>query len=461
MENKSISKNSVELLFRVQDTGIGISAEIQDQLFDAFTQADSSITRKYGGTGLGLTISKKIIEMMGGNIWLESTPKVGSSFFFTVKFQIAANEDNHKKSVHPQLSDRKLLLDNISPGEFNDVRILLVEDNSVNQMVVTEILNHSDFSIETAVNGIEAIKAVENNTYDVVLMDIQMPKLDGLQATRVIRKKLKRVDLPIIAMTSHAMKGDRDKCIDAGMNGYIAKPIDRRELFAVLRQNIPKGKLTRQIQTEKQTFNREFESMFSGLDVKDGLNRIGSCEKYEKILQAFCRDNKNFHREFHKLVIRKKFKAAFLKAHALKGAAGNVSAKIIQSAAEKLEIGCTRKDQKKILKELKALESGFSQLENSLKWIKPSPDSSIERNDANTKVDVKQVLRLVTDLDRRLTECDPVGSERCFKNIHSYLLADAFTSERKMLEQQIGDYQFDDARKNLKIVTTKLKRLYN
>ena len=200
--------------------------------------------------------------------------------------------------------------------------------------------------------------------------------------------------------------------------------------------------------------------MSSGLDVNDGLNRIGSYEKYEKILQAFFKDNKNFHREFHNLIIRKKFKAARLKAHALKGAAGNVSAKNIQLAAEKLEICCTRKDRKQILKELKALKSGFSQLENSLKRIKPSPDSSIETNDANTKVDVKQVLGLVTDLDHRLSECDPVGSERTFNNINPYLSADAFTTERKVLEQQICVYQFDDAREHLRIINTKLKKLY-
>ena len=264
VKSKSITQNTAELLFRVEDTGIGIAAEIQDQLFDAFIQADSSITRKYGGTGLGLTISKKIIEMMGGNIWVESTPKAGSSFFFTVKFKIASNEDNRKRLIHPQLKDRKVSMDNILPGEFNDVRILLVEDNPVNQMVATEVLNISDFSVDTAINGIEAVKAVKDNIYDVVLMDIQMPQMDGLQATEIIRKNLNMQDLPIIAMTAHAMKGDRDKCFDAGMNGYIAKPIDCKELFAVLRQNIPEAKRTRLKQIKSPTLRCEIDSKSSG-----------------------------------------------------------------------------------------------------------------------------------------------------------------------------------------------------
>ena len=371
---RSITQNRAELLFRVEDTGIGISPAIQDQLFDAFIQADSSITRKYGGTGLGLTISKKIIEMMGGNIWVESTPKAGSSFFFSVKFKIASNEDNRKRLVHPQLKNRSVLIDSVLPGEYNDVRILLVEDNPVNQLVATEVLNISGFFVDKAINGIEAVKAVKRNTYDVILMDIQMPQMDGLQATRIIRKKLNMHDLPIIAMTAHAMQGDRDKCFDAGMNGYIAKPIDRRELFAVLRQNIPEVKLTRLKQIKRPTLRCEFDSTSSGLDIKDGLNRIGSYEKYKKILQEFFRDNKNIHREFHQLVTNKNFKAARLKAHALKGAAGNVSAKHIQLAAEKLEVCCTRRNRKEILEELKALESGFAQLANSLKKIKTSPN---------------------------------------------------------------------------------------
>ena len=456
----SITQNTAELLFRVEDTGIGISPTIQDQLFDAFIQADSSITRKYGGTGLGLTISKKIIEMMGGNIWVESTPKAGSSFFFSVKFKIASNADSPKRLVPPQFRNRKVLMDNMMPGEFDDVRILLVEDNPVNQLVATEVLNISDITVDTAINGIEAVKAVMRNTYDVVLMDIQMPQMDGLQATKVIRKKLNMHDLPIIAMTAHSMKGDRDKCFDAGMNGYIAKPIDCKELFAELRQNIPDEKLLRSRQTNRPASRCEFETTSFGLDVEDGLNRIGSYETYKRILQEFIRDNKNLHQEFHNLVINKKFKAAQLKAHALKGAAGNVSAKNIQLAAEKLEVCCTRRNPKHILEELKGLESGFAQLANAIKRIKTSPNSSLARNCEKTKVDLKKACQLAKNLDNRLVECDPLGSERYFKNINQYLFADAFKKDRKIMDQQISNYQFDDARATLRIVLGKLKRLY-
>ena len=244
------------------------------------------------------------------------------------------------------------------------------------------------------------------------------------------------------------------------MNGYIAKPIDCKELFAVLRQNIPEAKRTRLKQIKSPTLRCEIDSTDSGLDVKDGLNRIGSYEKYKKILQEFFKDNKNVHQEFHKLVINNKFKAVQLKAHALKGAAGNVSAKNIQLAAKKLEIYCIRRDQKQILKGLKALESGFAQLANALKSIKTSPHTNLATNCEKTKVDLKQVGQLAKNLDNRLVDCDPLGSERYFKNINRYLLADAFTTDRKIMEQQISNYQFDDARGTLRIVLSKLKRLY-
>ena len=453
IESKSTTRRTTEILFCVKDTGIGISPAVKEQLFDAFIQADSSITRKYGGTGLGLTISKKLIEMMGGKIWVESTPKVGTSFFFSVEFEIVANEDNCERMVQ---SKKDIFL----PREFTDVHILLVEDNPVNQMVATEILNLSGLSVDKAINGIEAVKALQCSTYDAVLMDIQMPKVDGLQATKIIREKLKLTDLPIIAMTAHVMQEDRDKCREAGMDGYIAKPIDCRELFTVLMQHVPKMRLTRLQRSKKPSLKCGIDSVSSGLDIEDGINRIGSYEKYKKILEEFCRDNKYFHREFHKLVINQQFEAAKLKAHALKGAAGNVSAKNIQLAAEMLEISCTHKDQKQILKGLKAVASGFAQLSNSLNKITPSSDNDLAKNGRETMVDLKAAFQMVKNLNTRLVECDPIGSERCFTNINPYLFTDTVKSDRNILQHQISNYQYDEARKTLRIIANKLKKLY-
>lgn len=177
-------------------------------------------------------------------------------------------------------------------------------------------------------------------------------------------------------------------------------------------------------------------------------------------MREFCRDHQSFPREFRELIINQKFKAAQLKAHSLKGAAGNISAKNIQRAAEMLEISCIHTDQKKILDGLNALESGFAQLTKSLKNIKPNSSSSLTTNCRETNVDLEQALQMVKNLDNRLVECDPLGSERYVADINQYLPADAFTTDRKIMEQQIINYQFDAARETLRLMVTKLKRQY-
>ena len=360
---------SIELFFSIRDSGIGIDPRAQEKLFDAFSQADGSTTRKYGGTGLGLTICKKLIQMMKGEIWVESEQGKGSTFYFSACFKsprgitapryhvpndlenirVLLVEDNlstsgvlvrflssfgfrtevaesaekaleiYEASMEGDrfglvildvklpgmdgitaaeliLDDRRIkappiiivsasgdasamartsrlgirtylvkpvkqsmLYDSIMellgqsilahmtgsvtagsfvPKKYADLTILLVEDNAINQMVATEILSTSDISVDTASNGREAVKMVQEKKYDAVLMDLQMPEMDGLEATSIIRRQLKMTDLPIIAMTANVMQEDKDKCTASGMNDYIPKPIDSENLFAVLEKNI-------------------------------------------------------------------------------------------------------------------------------------------------------------------------------------------------------------------------------
>ncbi len=210
-------------LFKVQDSGIGLSEEQVSGLFSAFTQADTSVTRKYGGTGLGLVISQRIIGMMQGRIWVESTLGKGSTFFFDAVFELAAS-DAH--------------VDEVGSFSLEDVKrsghLLLVEDNLINQLIAEELLKAAGFNIDIANNGQEAIEMLETKHYDLVLMDIQMPILDGLSATRIIRQNNKFAHLPIIAMSAHAMAGDKEKSIESGMNDHITKPILPKALLACL-----------------------------------------------------------------------------------------------------------------------------------------------------------------------------------------------------------------------------------
>jgi len=215
-------KNNVR--FEVKDTGIGIAPAAKERLFKSFSQGDISTTRKYGGTGLGLAISKRLVDFMKGEIGVDSTHNQGSTFWFTIPYIPALLEN-------PLITQPK----NISPTEFSTTaKILIAEDNEVNQQVIFIMLKKLGLNnITIANNGFETLNALEKNSYDLILMDCEMPEMDGYEATRQIRKIYEK-HISIVAMTAHALKGDRERCIAAGMDDYLAKPIDRKELVRIL-----------------------------------------------------------------------------------------------------------------------------------------------------------------------------------------------------------------------------------
>ncbi len=214
-------------LFAVRDTGIGLSHEQMGKLFSAFSQADSSVTRKFGGTGLGLAISRSIALMMGGDIWVESTLGKGSTFFCSAIFPISPKQeliDGFEK--------------HIASGEIPQGvgHILLVEDNEINQFIATELLQKGGYTVDIANHGQEALDMLKSNVYDLVLMDIQMPVMDGLTTTRKIREQDEFAKLPVIAMSAHAMSGDKEKSIASGMDDHLTKPINPDLLYGTLYQ---------------------------------------------------------------------------------------------------------------------------------------------------------------------------------------------------------------------------------
>ena len=224
-------KNRALLEFKVRDTGIGIPADQQQHLFEPFRQVDGSVTRKYGGTGLGLAISSRLARMTGGRIWVESEPGGGSSFFFTGVFSLAA-----------LTSDQPRKRGNGSVYAPPALSILVVEDNATSRTLARLLLANNGHAVQVACNGLEALEIMERYRFDLVLMDVQMPEMDGFQAVREIRVREKAIHrhTPVVAMTAHAMKGDRERCLEGGMDSYISKPYEPKDLLALVARYAPR-----------------------------------------------------------------------------------------------------------------------------------------------------------------------------------------------------------------------------
>jgi two-component system, sensor histidine kinase and response regulator len=531
-----------EIKFSVRDTGIGMTGEQVSRLFTPFTQADSSITRKYGGTGLGLTISQRIVEMMGGRIWVESTPGVGSTFFFTAIFDIgldesrlchlppadlkgikalvvddnptsreifqkmlesftfkvtlAASGEEGLNEIEKSIGNRPFdivvmdwkmpgidgfeaarrikqnsrltripiivlvsaygreelmwraeaagldgfLIKPISPSVMFDTiiqaltkdtsresgpfdrkvpaldrlkglegaRVLIVEDNDLNQQVAMEILAGAGMIVSLAGNGQEALDAVQANHYDAILMDVQMPVMDGYTATRLIRRESRFKDLPIIAMTAHAMAGDQEKSGAAGMNDHITKPIDPEQLYAVLARWIsaspaPTGgnsppKILPQGADEKapedsaptSVEEKPFPDALEGFDLVDGLKRLqGNKALYRKLLTGFAARYAESAGEIRQTLDAGNYRKAHGMIHDIKGLAGNLGALALQAAVAELEKLIKPADEKNppppdaLKSAFAAFETRMDQAVRSAKIMgplsaKPSPTPTVE-----------------------------------------------------------------------------------
>lgn len=249
VEEVAADEKDVVFQFAVKDTGIGLAAEVQEQIFNQFTQADSSVTRRFGGTGLGLAICRKLTEMMGGKIWLESEPGNGAQFYFTVRFL----KGESTKILRKHSVNQELFLPSLD--------ILLAEDNQFNRDLAKVVLEQKGHSVVEAENGVVVLEQLASGTFDVILMDVQMPELDGIETTRLIRgcekqsvsskdhqqllhdvqKNIGGRRIPIVAMTAHAMADDRQKCIKAGMDDYVTKPFEPEEVFKIIALVTGKG----------------------------------------------------------------------------------------------------------------------------------------------------------------------------------------------------------------------------
>ncbi|MBF0429056.1 MAG: response regulator, partial [Magnetococcales bacterium] len=323
------SDSHVIVRFTIRDTGIGMTKDQVNQLFQAFHQADTSITRQFGGTGLGLVISKQLIEMMGGEIRVDSELGVGSRFIFTAQFR--RSERMSPSCANESLSDKQVR------DRLAGLHLLLVEDNEINQQVARELLESVGIRVTIACTGVEALESVARERFDAVLMDLQMPVMDGLTATRQIRKDYSSQQLPVLAMTANAMTGDQEKCLEAGMNDHIAKPIHPASLYETLIRWVGSDCHSSGALSESTARESDFP-LLDGVDVGVGLHNLGgNAVLYRTLLAKFIRNQGEACKNMVLCLESGDFVALERIAHTLKGVAATIGAKKLALFAEQVE----------------------------------------------------------------------------------------------------------------------------
>lgn len=388
---ESENRHRVRLKFSVQDTGIGIAADKQALIFERFTQADGSNTRQYGGSGLGTTISRHLVELMGGRIGASSSPGKGSTFWFVLDFQKAGRENPKKPlQVPPEATGRGT--DRIAPpfghapesnpGNHDGPRILLVEDYPTNQQVALAHLKTAGYRVDLAENGQQAVEAVQTAPFDLVLMDIQMPVIDGHAATGKIRdweatlhrdetpdaspvngqtppKKWKR--LPIIAMTAHAMAGYQEKCLASGMDDFLSKPLKRELLLATVEKWVGKGIVT---DTAKETATvPPILSHGQPLDYPRVLEEfMGERALLAEIVLGFQKAVEKQIPLLHQAIADRDADTVHREAHAIKGGAANLTADALAAVAAELTEAGRNKDLARAKDMMERFETEFKRM---------------------------------------------------------------------------------------------------
>jgi two-component system, sensor histidine kinase and response regulator len=598
------SERQVKLRFSVRDTGIGMTKEQQKRLFQAFSQADTSTTRKYGGTGLGLTISKRLVEMMGGEIWVESEPGVGSKFIFTAILGVGKTKDEKQLAPSPDLRGKRVLVvddNDISREIFQDLlvsmsfdvtlaesgeeglwklkeasrdnpfdlvvmdwkmpgmdgivasreiremekdpqssianhqspipiimvtaydheelarqaedveingflakpvnpstlfdammeafgkgirkdsrarrkekaieglkqiqgaRILLVEDNEINQQVAQEILGDSGFFVEIANDGREAVTMVQESEYDIVLMDINMPVMDGYTATQEIRNQKSEIrNIPIIAMTASAMTQDVEKAYEARMNGHVAKPIDITELFSTLVRWIKPGEreLPKAFETKvkDKSEDKMLPAELPGISIKSGLKKVReNKELYGKLLRQFLENNIDTTHEIKSALDKGDTETAARLAHTVKGVSGNLGAQELFPVAGELEKTIKQGETDSLDSLLDSFESHLNVVMGGIEILK-AQDAAKKKEKApvgEIPIDTGMVASLLIEM-AELLESDLGEAMSRLELLKPYLENSSVGEEFRRFEKSLESFDTDDALQSLQKIAEEL-----
>ena len=574
------TENKVKLHFSVTDTGIGLTKEQIKLLFTAFTQADDSMTRKYGGTGLGLTISKQLVELMNGKIWVESVYGEGASFQFIVQFDKAVDliklsyeehpdfqgkkvlvVDHNKTSLMilermlrsfpfevtalrnpfeaiellqqedfdllvidfnlPELSgidlykrlvanteitvpktifvsatgresyynqvsqlgvnnflvkpiNQSLMFDAVMnalkgtawsqadkdlneerrikyPRALKDKRILLVEDNDINQLVAKDILEQVGIHVSIASNGEEAIEYVRANKFDAVLMDVQMPIMDGYKATRIIRETYSSWELPIIAMTANALKGDRERSLESGMNDYISKPINPELLFETLAKWL--------LGISNKILEKPSSEKVEILDFERTLIQLGNKQDfYFDLLKRYSANYSNLVKELLDMRLNKQYTEAKRFIHSLKSVTGNIGAMKLSRFIVEFEEHYESYNEKNLGEKLKELSNLNEELLNTINNVIPITDPEEKRLDSNSNFDVYEALGKLRDALEKARANE-------IKDSISYLVSNTqdMRFRDKIIETKklVNRYRYKEAKVMVEEIMDLVKELYN
>ncbi|CAG0995333.1 osomolarity two-component system, sensor histidine kinase NIK1 [Methylophilaceae bacterium] len=581
--------NNVKLQFSVSDTGIGMTQEQVSRLFQPFTQADCSTTRKYGGTGLGLTISKRLVELMGGNIWVSSELGKGSTFYFTAWFGvdrdiptpwIIPEELNglHVLIVDDNAAARSVLatqmaflpfdIEQVSSGEealdaikqslpgkpfdlvlmdwsmpgmsgieaariikqdldlqktpaivmvtafgredvrreaqalnlegflvkpvnhstlvdmlvslyspdarpeagihaslhgkhysLDGVHVLIVEDNDINQQIARELLESVGASTDVAGNGAEGVDKVMSNPdgFDIVLMDLQMPEMDGFAATSAIRRDERFRDLPIVAMTAHASADDRERCLAAGMNGHVAKPIDPDVLYQTLSSLVKTGEMPQGVEKRRQDVGHAPEDMhIDGLDVAQALQRVaGNRKLYRQLLQQFATVYESHTDEIRKALLNGQRLDAQRIAHSIKGLAGNIGATELATRAGDLERIISEGGEAADTLDLFANAMTHC-IANIRVWVEKVQKNEPPKKLLTQRADIGKVKNYLLALRGRMANHDARAVEFWEQHAQEFRSCIADT-DLVPLESAIQQFDFEAALQQLEVVLDSLK----
>ena len=322
--------------FQVEDTGIGLTDEQRARLFQPFEQADNSTTRRHGGTGLGLAISRHLVALMGGYVGVESRPGLGSRFWFELPLSPATERPpDPAPGTETALSRRAAGSDR--PPPYPGRRLLLVEDNPINQEVALALLHDMGLNVEVADHGRMALEMASRTSYDLILMDIQMPVMNGLEATQAIHALPGRQDVPILAMTANAFEADRQDCLQAGLCDHIAKPVDPESLYAKLRHWLPPSGTAATLQPETPDPVARLRAV-SGLDVASGMSRVrNQAETYMRLLRNFVVKARQATDHARPCLAAGEWIELRRIAHDLKGMAATLGVEAVRECAQRLE----------------------------------------------------------------------------------------------------------------------------